>query len=215
MVAIAIIAILAALLLASLAQANSRPPVRVAGAMKDSWLLPGPCIAPITMKNCEKREIYKRTEIRRTSRIMLWVEENDPQGENIGSWVMKSGTAPNITDASLTDSPAVFHGNSTRSILTTATAKYASGWIRPPSLMRRAWILPNTATNQEGRRLRTMVCGWLKVMQACFSPCCPALARLRKRLDTSIEVLSARRNLRGFIINSQHLKFGFFERRRQ
>ena len=34
------------------------------------------------MKGCGKREIYNRTEIRRTNRILHWVEENDLRDES-------------------------------------------------------------------------------------------------------------------------------------
>ncbi len=56
--------------------------------------------------------LTKRTSIRRTSEIAVWVEENDPRGENLGSWLMKPGS-PNGTQNSPTfeDSPAAFHGS--------------------------------------------------------------------------------------------------------
>jgi prepilin-type N-terminal cleavage/methylation domain-containing protein/prepilin-type processing-associated H-X9-DG protein len=57
--------------------------------------------------------IFKRTEIRRPSRIMLWVEENDPRNGNQNSWVMNFvNPPPSYSGASLVDSPAVFHGSS-------------------------------------------------------------------------------------------------------
>jgi len=44
----------------------------------------------------------------------LWVEENDPRGENESSWVMKPGAAPSFTGATFIDSVASWHGrNST------------------------------------------------------------------------------------------------------
>ncbi|MDB6066669.1 MAG: hypothetical protein JWR26_2877 [Pedosphaera sp.] len=55
--------------------------------------------------------LFKRSELNHASQRMLWVEENDPRGENLGSWIMNIGTPPNFTDASLIDSPAAFHNN--------------------------------------------------------------------------------------------------------
>lgn len=42
-----------------------------------------------------------------------FVEENDPRGENEGTWVMNvSGSAPDWAGTTILDSPAVFHGTS-------------------------------------------------------------------------------------------------------
>jgi prepilin-type processing-associated H-X9-DG protein len=46
------------------------------------------------------------------SEILLWVEENDPRGENLGSWMMNAGSPPDYAGSSFVDSPAVFHGDS-------------------------------------------------------------------------------------------------------
>jgi prepilin-type N-terminal cleavage/methylation domain-containing protein/prepilin-type processing-associated H-X9-DG protein len=84
------------------------------GASASGWFSWGSCSGVGTL-NGEKRDpdgIYKRTEIRRPSRIMLWIEENDPRGENLGSWIMNFATPPSYAGASLIDSPAVFHGSS-------------------------------------------------------------------------------------------------------
>ena len=62
--------------------------------------------------NGERPELYKRSELRRHSEIMLWVEENDPRGENLGSWIMNPGVPPGFAGATFIDSPAVFHGQS-------------------------------------------------------------------------------------------------------
>jgi prepilin-type processing-associated H-X9-DG protein len=49
------------------------------------------------------------------SRRYLWIEENDPRGENQGAWVMgNAGTAtasPALSDAAMEDSVAAWHGN--------------------------------------------------------------------------------------------------------
>ena len=56
--------------------------------------------------------LTKRSQLRRTSELMLFVEENDPRQENWGTWVMNvNGTAANNwAGTTILDSPAVFHG---------------------------------------------------------------------------------------------------------
>jgi len=58
--------------------------------------------------------ISKRSQIQRSSDRFLWMEENDPRGENEGSWAMNfSGTsATDFSQTTMEDSPAVFHVNS-------------------------------------------------------------------------------------------------------
>ncbi len=52
---------------------------------------------------------------------MLWVEENDPRGENLGSWEINAGpVASDFAGSTFIDSPAVFHGNA-------STFNYADG----------------------------------------------------------------------------------------
>jgi prepilin-type N-terminal cleavage/methylation domain-containing protein/prepilin-type processing-associated H-X9-DG protein len=72
--------------------------------------------------NGEHPQIYKRTELMHPTDRMLWVEENDPRGENLGSWIMNGGTPPAFNDASVIDSPAVFHLNS-------STYNFADGHV--------------------------------------------------------------------------------------
>jgi prepilin-type N-terminal cleavage/methylation domain-containing protein len=63
--------------------------------------------------NGEVPELYKMGDISRTSERFIWVEENDPRGENLGSWFMnQAGSDPDWKGSSLVDSTAVFHGNS-------------------------------------------------------------------------------------------------------
>jgi prepilin-type N-terminal cleavage/methylation domain-containing protein/prepilin-type processing-associated H-X9-DG protein len=59
--------------------------------------------------NGENPLITKRTTIRRSSEIILWVEENDPRGESLGSWDLYS--SPPAGSPSFEDSPAAFHGS--------------------------------------------------------------------------------------------------------
>ncbi len=61
-----------------------------------------------------KEILVSRTQLMHPSERILWVEENDPRGENWGTWVIfVSGTADNDwAGTSFVDSPAVFHLNS-------------------------------------------------------------------------------------------------------
>ena len=54
------------------------------------------------------------TEITRASEKFVWVEENDPRGDSLGSWIMtQAGTVQdNFTGSRFIDSPAAFHGES-------------------------------------------------------------------------------------------------------
>jgi prepilin-type N-terminal cleavage/methylation domain-containing protein/prepilin-type processing-associated H-X9-DG protein len=67
--------------------------------------------------------LLRRSQIRRTSEAILWVEENDPRqstallgiafGETLGAWEFRDAPpAPNFTGVDWWDSPAVFHGTS-------------------------------------------------------------------------------------------------------
>lgn len=53
--------------------------------------------------------LLKRSQILHSSDRFLWVEGADMRGENVGSWNMRIGTAPDFSDARLGDSPADFH----------------------------------------------------------------------------------------------------------
>lgn len=64
--------------------------------------------------------LKKQSAILRPSERFLWVEENDPRGENYSSWVMKPGTLPNYTGAEMIDSVATWHGR-------TSTFSWADG----------------------------------------------------------------------------------------
>jgi prepilin-type N-terminal cleavage/methylation domain-containing protein len=54
--------------------------------------------------------LKKQSAIRHPSGRFLWVEENDPRGENMSSWVMHPGTPPAYASATLVDSVASWHG---------------------------------------------------------------------------------------------------------
>ena len=58
--------------------------------------------------------LKKLANLLHPSERFLWIEENDPRGENQSSWVMKPGTPPDYTTAQFIDSVAAWHGkNST------------------------------------------------------------------------------------------------------
>jgi len=57
--------------------------------------------------------LSKSTDVQRSADKFVFVEENDPRGENEGTWVMNvSGSAPDWAGTTILDSPAVFHGTS-------------------------------------------------------------------------------------------------------
>ncbi|HEV2693454.1 MAG TPA: prepilin-type N-terminal cleavage/methylation domain-containing protein [Verrucomicrobiae bacterium] len=60
----------------------------------------------------ESAPLKKQANIVHASERYLWVEENDPRGENLGPWGMHAPTPPAFTDASFVDSVAAWHGNS-------------------------------------------------------------------------------------------------------
>ena len=78
-------------------------------------------LSPVGSLNGEQPSLYKRTEILNSSDRFLWVEENDPRGENEGSWITGQGTPPNFTASQLIDSPAAFHAG------TSSTFSFADG----------------------------------------------------------------------------------------
>jgi hypothetical protein len=83
--------------------------------------------------------ITKRTQLATPSQRILWVEENDPRGENWGTWVLNYGgnAANDFASTTFLDSPAIFHGSAStfswgdghatsRKWLDAATIKYAA-----------------------------------------------------------------------------------------
>src|SRR5262249_31613026 len=86
-------------------------------------------------------------QLTRLSGKILWVEENDPRGENLGSWIMNQGGTPNndFMNSSWIDSPAAFHGAS-------STFNYADGhasihkWVDPATL----WYATTMNTSKYG-----------------------------------------------------------------
>jgi len=84
--------------------------------------------------------LTKENGIHRPSDAILWVEENDPRGENEGSWDFFP--SPPYPTASFEDSPAVFHGQS-------STFNYADGhaelhkWVDGATISYAASMDPN------------------------------------------------------------------------
>ena len=69
-----------------------------------------------------KEILAARNQLMRPSEKILWMEENDPRGENWGTWVINvAGTAANDwAGSTFLDSPAVFH-------LASSTFSWADG----------------------------------------------------------------------------------------
>jgi prepilin-type N-terminal cleavage/methylation domain-containing protein len=55
-------------------------------------------------------KITKQTGILHPSQRYVWIEENDPRGENEGWWQLTPGTPPTFSDSAFVDSPASWHG---------------------------------------------------------------------------------------------------------
>ena len=71
-------------------------------------------VSPVGTLNGETGVIFKTTQISHPSERFVWVEENDPRGDNIGSWLMiQNGSVDDgFAGSKFEDSPAAFHGNS-------------------------------------------------------------------------------------------------------
>jgi len=65
--------------------------------------------------------LYRLSQLVNPSERMLWVEENDPRNENLGSWEINAGPVEkDFVGTTFIDSPAAFHGNA-------STFNYADG----------------------------------------------------------------------------------------
>ena len=66
--------------------------------------------------NGQSAQILKQTQIMHPSDRYLWIEENDPRGENFNSWLITPGTpSSKFSDAAIVDSLAVWHGGNSSS----------------------------------------------------------------------------------------------------
>ena len=65
--------------------------------------------------NGQYSQFFQQSAVRHPSSLYLWIEENDPRGENQNSWVLNYGSWPNsISGITFVDSVASWHGyNST------------------------------------------------------------------------------------------------------
>ena len=110
--------------------------------------------------NGEQPQLYKRGDLLHPTEMLLWIEENDPRGENLGSWLMNGGTPPRFTDASVIDSPAVFHIDS-------STFNFADGHVlsrkwHDPALIAYAASMDTSKYNNQPSSTQTPVDGpWL------------------------------------------------------
>ncbi len=64
--------------------------------------------------------IKTESDLMHPSTRFLWVEENDPRGENLSSWEMHPGVPPQFAGGVLVDSVAAWHGS-------TSTLSWADG----------------------------------------------------------------------------------------
>jgi len=78
--------------------------------------------------------LKKQTAITHASGRFLWVEENDPRGENQSSWVMNNPGPPPTASTSFEDSVASWHGG-------TSTFSWADGHVGIHK-----WLDPLTVT---------------------------------------------------------------------
>ena len=62
----------------------------------------------------DRTGFYKTTDLVSASERFVWVEEDDPRGDNLGSWEMaqKGTVSDGFKGSKLIDSPAAFHGDS-------------------------------------------------------------------------------------------------------
>ena len=81
--------------------------------------------------NGEVPFLYNQSALTKPSERFVWVEENDPRGENFGSWIMSQGPPESdFKGSQLVDSTAIFHGDA-------STFNYADGhadskkWVDP------------------------------------------------------------------------------------
>ncbi len=93
--------------------------------------------------NGEAAELYKMGSIISPSDRFVWIEENDPRGENLGSWIMSQGSpATDFKGAQLVDSTAVFHGNASTFNFVDGHAE-SHKWVDPVLIKYSANMDPN------------------------------------------------------------------------
>jgi len=86
--------------------------------------------------------LTKQSSIMHASGRFLWVEENDPRGENVGGWVIDAKNPTAWTGSAFVDGPAAWHGG-------TSTFSFADGhavnhkWIDSATVTYALNMLPN------------------------------------------------------------------------
>jgi prepilin-type N-terminal cleavage/methylation domain-containing protein/prepilin-type processing-associated H-X9-DG protein len=118
-------------------------------------------LSAIGSLNGEVPELYSLTEIKSPSSRYIWVEENDPRGENVGSWIINQGNvAKGFAGASLIDSTANFHGNA-------STFNYADGhaeskkWLDAAMIKYSASMDPNKFSSSPNDKASPRDVPWL------------------------------------------------------
>lgn len=79
-------------------------------------------------------DLKKLTEVNHPSERYLWIEENDPRGENQSWWQLSPGAAPTFAGTTFVDSVAAWHGR-------TSTFSWADGHAE-----NHRWLDPTTVT---------------------------------------------------------------------
>jgi prepilin-type processing-associated H-X9-DG protein len=78
--------------------------------------------------------LTKQSNLVHPSARFVWIEENDPRGENESGWAMTTGMAPSYSGAAFVDSVASWHGS-------TSTFGWADGhseshkWLDPATVI--------------------------------------------------------------------------------
>jgi len=117
-------------------------------------------IAGIGTLNGETAELYKTTELKRPAEMIVWIEECDSRGENLGSWIMNPASPPNFTGATFIDSMAAFHINS-------STFGFADGhaagckWMDAATIAYAVSMDPNKYGNRPGAAATAKDAPWL------------------------------------------------------
>jgi prepilin-type N-terminal cleavage/methylation domain-containing protein/prepilin-type processing-associated H-X9-DG protein len=88
------------------------------------------------------KKITLQSGILHASQRYVWIEENDPRGENESWWELIPGTAPTFSDAAFDDSVASWHGN-------TSTISWADGHAENHSWLDSATIVYALSNNPQ------------------------------------------------------------------
>ena len=106
-------------------------------------------IAGIGTLNGETAQLYKTTQLKHPTDMIVWIEECDSRGENLGSWIMTPANPPAFTGATFIDSPAVFHISSSTFCFADGHAS-ARRWLDAATIAYAASMDPNKYGNRPG-----------------------------------------------------------------